>query len=79
MYLIITDSTVHHEGDQRSRDFPGHGYGAYSETVQRVEKFEDYDKFVSQVEYYTRGKDKFTAYEATPFKVSSKIVIEIGK
>lgn len=35
-YLIIyfDSKTIHHEGDERSRSCPGHGYPAYSETME---------------------------------------------
>jgi hypothetical protein len=42
MYLIITTRTIHHEGDELSRQYPGYGYPAYSEVVQHLEKFESY-------------------------------------
>ena len=40
MYLVIEPYTIHHEGDERSRTHPGHGYPAYSETVQRIHEFD---------------------------------------
>jgi hypothetical protein len=31
--------SVHHEGDQRSKDAPGHGYPAYTENILKVRQF----------------------------------------
>jgi hypothetical protein len=39
MYLVVTKRTIHHEGDERSRTNPGHGYPAYSEKVESVRTF----------------------------------------
>jgi len=35
--IVFKTRTIHHEGDERSRTNPGHGYSAYSETLEFVE------------------------------------------
>lgn len=35
--LVFKTNDIYHEGDQRSRDCPGHGYPAYTETVESIE------------------------------------------
>ncbi|KXK08643.1 MAG: hypothetical protein UZ21_OP11001000634 [Microgenomates bacterium OLB22] len=35
--LIFTTRTIHHEGDERSRTNPGHGYPAWDEQVHELE------------------------------------------
>lgn len=49
-YAVIINRTIHHEGDERSRKNPGHGYPAYSENVQELKTFANYDEFVKWVE-----------------------------
>ena len=45
-YAIIVYKTrmIHHEGDERSRTHPGHGYPAHSEDVESFEHFVTLDK-----------------------------------
>ena len=31
--IVFSRRTIHHEGDERSRNYPGHGYPAYDETL----------------------------------------------
>lgn len=38
-YAAIGYDTIHHEGDERSRQSPGHGYPAYSESVTTLKEF----------------------------------------
>lgn len=35
--IIFDKQTIYHEGDQRSKDFPGHGYPAHTETVNNFQ------------------------------------------
>ncbi len=37
--LVFKTSSIHHEGDERSRQCPGHGYPAYTETVENTEYY----------------------------------------
>lgn len=77
MYLIITQSSIHHAGDERSRTNPGHGYPAYTETVDKVETFSDIAVFKRHVEDYTHRRTSFKAYKAEELKIATKIVIDI--
>ena len=35
--LVFKTSNIYHEGDERSRTCPGHGYPAYTETIYTVD------------------------------------------
>lgn len=35
--LVFKTSSIYHEGDERSRTCPGHGYPAYTETIYTVD------------------------------------------
>ena len=35
--FLFKQRSIYHEGDQRSRDNPGHGYGAYTEEIRETE------------------------------------------
>jgi len=40
-FAVIHVEQIHHEGDERSRTAPGHGYPAYTEDVQKITTFKD--------------------------------------
>lgn len=42
--LKFDTKNVHHEGDERSRTNPGHGYPAYTETFNMIDMFVYEDK-----------------------------------
>ena len=77
MYLIIKESTIYHEGDERSRQFPGHGYPAYSETVNQVEEFDGYARFYKRVKELTERKEQFKVFKAEPMKVTTAVEVRI--
>ncbi len=58
-YAALTTTSIHHEGDERSRTNPGHGYPAYTENVATFTKFkneEDMKQWIlrrSRFETYT--------------------------
>jgi hypothetical protein len=79
MYLIITTRTIHHEGDERSRQYPGHGYPAYSEDVNHLEEFEDYAKFTEKVKSYLKDKTPIKIYEGKPLKASLTVEVVMGE
>lgn len=76
IWIIVTSDTIWHEGDQRSRDYPGHGYPAYSEEVDRIQKFTEHKEFTKKLEEHIIGKKKFSCYEAVALvpKLNTSIV-----
>lgn len=77
LWLIVTSDTIHHEGDERSRTHPGHGYPAYSEEVDRIQRFTDYKEFLYKVEQLLLNKKKYSAYEAKPLIAKLNFTMEI--
>ena len=75
--MIIVPSTIHHAGDERSRTHPGHGYPAYTETVQRVEEFDGYGPFYKRVVQLTERKEPFKVFKAEPMKVSTSVEVKV--
>jgi hypothetical protein len=76
-YFIIEGAQVYHEGDERSRTHPGHGYPAYSESVVKIRAFDDMREWESVLkELATEGK-KFKAFTAVPAKVTTELKVEV--
>lgn len=44
--LIFSSRSIYHEGDERSRTNPGHGYAAYTETVDSAAYHAFFDRDV---------------------------------
>lgn len=71
-YGVIYNVSIHHEGDERSRTHPGHGYGAYTEQVKTFESFETEELLK---DWITRNKEKkYTVIRYEELKVSLKLV-----
>lgn len=48
-WAIIEDSSVSHEGDERSRTNPGHGYPAYTEHIVTYTAFTNKEEFEGEL------------------------------
>ena len=79
-FVIVTTSqqTIHHEGDQRSRTNPGHGYPAYDETINNLEMEITFD----QIEWEEKVKRLFNhnpkRTDVIAYHVDSVADISIG-
>ncbi len=81
-YAVILKDQIYHEGDQRSKDYPGHGYPAYTESIETLKKFKDFEEFrvwVEDQEKYTSGRKEYTAIEYEIITISKRIIIGITK
>lgn len=78
-YIIITERRIHHEGDERSRTHPGHGYGEYTETVNQATEYTDYDKFETEIKYLEKSKSKYKAFTAEQVTVTTTVTMIITK
>lgn len=76
LFIVITKRTIHHEGDQRSRDYPGHGYGAYSEEVDSIAEY--YDEESLKVDMLSRDLNFVRVYKVTPVTFTKNVSIAIN-
>jgi hypothetical protein len=75
--------TVHHEGDERSRTNPGHGYPAYSESFQEVTQFVTLDEteWKNAIEILSlpvSSKYVFVAFVAHRPEIKTSVHVSIG-
>ncbi len=76
-YAVIVTETVYHEGDERSRTCPGHGYPAYTETFPKYIPFKGLLEFETWIK---QNKDKeFVAIKAIPLKITTEIVVKVAE
>lgn len=80
-YAIISNRSISIPGDQRSIDFPGHGYPA------STEHFFEYVAFTEKVEWETEikkrltsqfGNKDFVALMVLPAKIKTSYEVEIS-
>lgn len=80
-YAIIKDSshTIHHEGDERSRTNPGHGYPAYDERIESIsfEAFTNKTQWEDRIRQLTIKNEVFKAIEAKPVSVETEVIVKI--
>lgn len=79
-FVFFEKQTVHHEGDERSRTNPGHGYPAYTEEFTTPVFAKDEEDLKQKLENYTRfgyNRKMPEVFRLTPVEVSSEIVVKI--
>lgn len=81
--LVFKQRTIAHEGDERSRTAPGHGYAAWDETVNICEVYArqcDEADFQYEVEaLYAKSPNIVVLNIASASRVHSRVVIEVEK
>jgi hypothetical protein len=72
---VIYNDTIYHEGDERSRTHPGHGYPAYTETVQKFKEFKNEEELKLWIKRNERTTYKVISYKE--LKVTTEVVIKV--
>lgn len=77
--LVQNEQTVHHEGDERSRTHPGHGYPAYTETITSFDyiPFENIEEVKRWIEWNKDRKKTYRVITVTPMVVKETVIIEL--
>lgn len=77
-YGVIDKKQIHHEGDQRSRDAPGHGYPAYTETVMQFHSFETADDLKRWIKMQDKD-ERYTVIEYQELEIKTEIKIDFKR
>lgn len=77
-YAIIRATSIHHEGDERSRTAPGHGYPAWTETVMAYHPYRGREEWIAEIERLVARKEAFQAIEVKPAEVSTSVSVTVG-
>ncbi len=80
-FAVIITKTVHHEGDERSRQYPGHGYPAHTTEHQEFKEFVDEKEFKQWVERQedpkrTYSREKYKAIRFSPVNIKTKTIFD---
>lgn len=67
-FAVIIEKSIHHEGDERSRTHPGHGYSAYTETVKEFKEFKTEAHFLAWIKAQDAKQYTSENYRAIAFK-----------
>lgn len=76
-FALIEQATVYHEGDERSRTHPGHGYPAYSENVLRYQAFDTKQQLLQAVSTLINSNAKFAVMEVKPLQTRTNLQISV--
>lgn len=76
-YGVIYSDFIHHEGDERSRTHPGHGYPAYTEEVKTFKEFKTEDELKLWIERNRNKNFKAIGYEE--LKIDYKVEVSLKK
>jgi len=68
-HIILYDVTFHIPGDQRSKDAPGHGYSARTETCTKLEEFDNIEDLSNRMIAMRENKTKFRVFKAEELAV----------
>jgi len=80
-FAIITEVTTHVEGDQRSKDWPGHGYPAHSYSQQVFKEYDNREKWEAAIKGLASPTfgypQKFTAIIFREAEISTTVNVDI--
>lgn len=79
-YGVIIERSIHHEGDERSRTHPGHGYPAYTETVKEFKEFKDEAEFrvwIERQESRNYSRENYRAIAFKPVEIKKNVSFDI--
>lgn len=75
-YGVIYNVSIYHEGDERSRTHPGHGYPAHTENVETFKSFENEDLLK---DWIRRNKDKtYKVIKYEEVKVTLRLDVDLS-
>ena len=70
--IIYGTRSIHHEGDERSRTCPGHGYSAHTETLDDIEHWVTTER--ATLDEFVSIQEMETGYNKKPY-----VVLEVTK
>lgn len=76
-FAIVVFSSYYVEGDQRSRDHPGHGYPGHTEHTAQYRAFTNRAEWEEEVANHTSKKDNFVAMVVKPAQVDTVVKVNI--
>ena len=74
-YAVIVEKSVYHEGDERSRTNPGHGYGARTEEYKSLETFKTQAEMLEWVTKYGKH-EKYQAIEFNELEIVTEVKVK---
>ncbi len=77
--MVFETHSIYHEGDERSRTNPGHGYPPHWETINTVNyyQFDNEDELKAWIAS-NKNKNNYVVISAQKLEVKQEIKISIG-
>lgn len=81
-FAVIQERNIRHEGDERSRTNPGHGYPAHTETFQEFTEFRTEADMLAWVESVEKRKygppPKYRIVRFETLAVETAVVVKVA-
>ena len=79
-FAIFEANSIHVPGDERSRQYPGHGYPASTEYFLSYIAFDTKEEWEADIQERSSRKngDAFIAVHIIPAKIETKIVVSVS-
>lgn len=79
-YAVIYTDTISHAADQRSIDCPGHGYPAWTESIEKIQTFKSEGDLKEWILSNNSGYSRktFKAIKYQELKVQTDVSISLG-
>lgn len=74
-FAIVIEETTYHEGDERSRTHPGHGYPAHSTSDLVYKAYTDKGEWENQIRQLAFRRASFRALIVKPVEFSVEVVV----
>lgn len=74
-FVAFEETNIYHEGDQRSKDFPGHGYGSHTESRLEMQVFDDKDMLEKWL--LKQGEKSYKIFQLKPIAVEVTMAIKL--
>ncbi len=78
LYAAIISETINYPSDETSRTRPGHGYPAYSATVQKFKPFTTEDDMLTWVQQQSQYA-KYSIIRYEDVKIKTTLTVEVDK
>lgn len=79
-FAIFESNSIHVPGDERSRQYPGHGYPASTEYFMSYIAFDTKEEWEADIQERVTRKnaDKFVAVQVIPATIETKVVVNVS-
>ena len=77
-FIVIGSRNIHHEGDERSKQYPGHGYPAWTEEVPTIGYYNTEQDLKDTLAILDVSKVRVFSVKELSVEIKKTVSIDIG-